>query len=341
MRVRKLLLPAFGLLVATAACSPATIAEAEAQNDVAWLERQRGRSSAEALGRLADHDARAARVLAERRGDGDVYHAAWLGHVRGAAWATDVVRAALVSEKEAPLVLGELPDSHPRLESFARELGQSAGLGAGGDKREENVRTTAAELLATVGPAGDAATLELLATPHARDTTCAGLAAPHATALARTALTRAAPEARTSTTCQLTLVGHAAIDPKVLDWVAREGEEPLVAVAAGRLDCPRVGALWERVLTSSRVSFGALEAPLATSMKRCAADIDPVTARLLPSTRPARSPILHALDTAEAQADQLHATCKQLPRLRHGRAVDEDVRVLAGTVLTECCRQVL
>lgn len=320
------------LCVALVACSPASVAEAEAQKDVAWLDKHESRASMEALGRLADHEPKAASALAKRRGNQDVYHAAWLAHTRGVSWGDDVLRVALSSPTELPLAVAELPPRDPRLEGFTEDLAKgirstSAEHGAG-----------AVTLLASLGPSAQPHLLRLLDSPATREVTCAGLASPHVTPESRRALTLAPPDARMSPTCQRTLFQHAASDTKVLDWLGDAGEPALVAAAVETLECPKLAHLWERVFGSSRETMTALEPALTASVARCSAVLDPVIARVLPSTRRARTTILHALEVEDAHAEQLEATCKQLPRLSHGRAVSEEVRALAGSVYGARCK---
>lgn len=334
--MRKLAPPVVAvLLAAVAGCHPSTVTEAEAQRDVAWLGDHPGRASMEALSRLADHDERAREVLMKRRGDADVYVAAWQAHTRGAPWGEKVLRAGLVSPDDLPLVVGAIPSSHPRLAAIAGDLASGVRAGKG------ESAAAAAALLASVGPAAEPPLAELVASADTRDAACAGLASPQATPEARMILVRATADARTSPACRTTIFRHASIDGRVLDWLGREGEASLIAASVEKLDCPKQGALWDRVFASSRESLVDVEPALAASMSKCAAQVDPVTARALPGTRRARSAILHALAVEDAHAEKLEATCKQLPRLSHGRSVDDDVRSLAGAVHGSRCKSVL
>lgn len=317
---------------ALAACSPASVAEAEAQHDVAWLDAHESRAALEALGRLADHDAKAVAALAKRRGSQDAYHAAWLAHTRGAPWGDEVLRAALASPAELPLAVAELPARDPRLEGFAGDL-EKGIAGAPADHA-----FAAAELLASLGPKAIPHLRRLLDVAAARDAVCRGLASDDAAAEAKLVLVQATPEARATPLCQKTLLQHVASDVKVLDWFAGSAEAPLVEVAAAELACPTLAIVWERVFASAREDLVPLEHALTVSMGRCATALDPVVARALPSSRRMRMTILHALDVDDAHAEQLEATCKQLPRLAHGRSVSEDVRKLAGDVSGVRCK---
>lgn len=289
----------------------------------------------EALGRLADHDHAAAEALARRKGSVDVYHAAWLAHTRGATWGDDVLRAALSSPQELPLAIAELPPRDPRLQGFAEDLARGI-RGAGAEHG-----ASAVTLLASLGPSAEPHLLGLLAQPETREAACAGLASPHVTPEARMVLTRAVPDARAVPACQQTLFQHAGADVRVLDWLGTAGESSLIEASVKSLDCPKVAAAWERIFGSSREALAELEPALAASMARCSSAMDPVTARALPATRRARTAILHALATDDAHAEQLEATCKQLPRLSHGRAVSEEVRALASSVYGARCKTMM
>ncbi|MBX3206208.1 MAG: hypothetical protein KF764_14145 [Labilithrix sp.] len=320
------------LCIALVACAPASVAEAEAQKDVSWLDKNESRAAMEALGRLADHEPKAVAALAKRRGNQDVYHAAWQAHTRGVAWGDDVLRAALSSPAELPLAVAELPPRDPRLEGFAGDL----EMGITSARTEHGA--AAVSLLASLGPSSQPHLLRLLERPATREATCAGLASPHVTPDSRLALTLAPPDARTSPTCQKTLFLHAAADTKVLDWLGNAGEPALVTAAVETLECPKLAHLWERVFASPREALTDLEPALIASMGRCSSALDPVIARALPSVRRARASILHALEAEAAHAEQLEATCKQLPRLSHGRAVSEEVRTLASSVYGVRCK---
>ncbi len=320
------------LCVALVACSPASVTEAEAQKDIAWLDKHESRASMEALGRLADHEPKAVEALAKRRGNKDVYHAAWLAHTRSVSWGDDILRAALSSPTELPLAVAELPPRDPRLEGFSEDLAKGiASVSA------EN-GAPAVALLASLGPSAQPHLLRLLDDAATREATCAGLASPHVTPESRQALTLASTDARTSAACRRTLFQHAASDIKVLEWLGDAGEPALLASAAETLECPKLAHLWERVFGSPRETLTALEPALTASTARCAGALDPVIARVLPSTRRARTTILHALQVEDAHAERLEATCKQLPRLSHGRAVAEEVRTLAGSVYGARCK---
>ena len=124
----------------------------------------------------------------------------------------------------------------------------------------------------------------------------------------------------------------------MLDWVARESEPELIGDASSRLECATLAALWERVFASSREDLAALETALGTSTSRCATVFDPLLSRTLSAMPRVRSCVLHALDSDGFPSDQLTATCKQLPRLSHGRSLPDGVRTQAASLLLKRCK---
>ena len=314
-------------------CAPASVAEAEAQRNVGWLDAQHDRLATEALGRLADHDAKAAATLAGRRGDAATYHAAWLAHTRAAGWGTRLLRAAMGSPDELSALLPELPPRDPRLEAFAPDLAHAVGVAS------PPVAAHAASLLASLGVPAEPPIAQLLATDATREATCIGLRSPDASAESRLALTLAPVAARTSSACKTTLFQHATSDERVLGWLGALGEPELLAGAVAVLPCPTVGGLWERAFGAERDVSAAVEnEALGAATARCPEALDAILARALPSSARVRPGILRALGLKQANVDHLDATCKQLPRLRHGRAVAEDVRLLASRVYEERCK---
>ena len=84
------------LALAFAACKPANVSEAEAKRDVDWLAESASPEAIAALGRLADTDARALKVLEGRAAsDVNTYIAAWAAVTRNAPWGTTFFRSAL------------------------------------------------------------------------------------------------------------------------------------------------------------------------------------------------------------------------------------------------------
>lgn len=323
---------AFGLMVVADACSPASVAEAEARHDVSWLAAHESRDSYEALGRLADHDARAVSVLTQHTGVRDVYHAAWQAHLRAAVWGDNILRTGLSSPAEIPLAVAEMPAGNPHLDPFSLDLERSVAVAKGDDA------VGAATLLASIGPDAHPELLRLVDAPATREAACQGLRADTTSEDSRLVLTQARAESRLSPACKKTILAHAVLDVRVVAWVGAAGETELVTSAAATLECPRVAQLWESVFSSAREPLSDLEPALTASTARCSDTLDPLLSRTLPGTPRVRAMILHALDTKQTHAEQFTATCKQLPRLSHGRAVSEDVRSLAGSVYGTRCK---
>ena len=303
------------------ACAPASVAEAEARRDIAWLTAHESRESFEALGRLADHDARAASILAQRTGSRDVYHAAWQGHLRNATWGDNVLRTALSS-----------PPENPHLDPFVLDIERSVAFAKGDDA------TAAAAILASIGPDAHNEILRLVDNPATREAACQGLRADTTSEDSRLVLTQAKSDARTHPACKKTILAHAVLESKVVVWLGTTGENELVASAANALECPKVALLWESVFSSTREGLTELQPALTASTMRCPETLDPLLSRTLPSTPRMRTMILRSLDSETTHAEQFGATCRQLPRLSHGRAISEDVRSLAGTVYGARCK---
>ena len=298
---------------------------------MAWLDANGSRAAIEALGRIADHEPKAADAVSRRTGNQDAYHAAWLAHTRRAAWGDTMLRAALASPTELPAAVSELPYKDPRLEDFAADL--QRGIAAA----EPGPAAAAVAVLATLGPSAGQELVKLLNEDSTRAATCAGLAAEKVSSESRLALTLAIPAARADAACQRTMFQHATADARVLSWIAREGEPELLLASSGSLPCTRVSELWDVALASARSSFVALEPALTAAAGRCPQPLDTVLARVLPSQKNARLSVLRALSADAAHTELLEATCYQLPRLEHGRAVEREVRELAERVHDHNC----
>lgn len=319
-------------LFALGACEPASVAEAEARHDSVWLEKHEGRSSFEALGRLADHDAHAEERLARRTGSADVYHAAWQAHTRGAPWGAKVLRAALAAPQEIPLAIAEMPARDLRVESFVADLEHAIGATASATS------IATATLLASLGSSAQPAITRLIDASATRDATCNGLAAASASEESRLVLLHVRPESRLAEACRKTLLTHMTTDARVIDWLGDSGEPELLVGAAESLPCPKLANLWERVFASPRETIAPLEPALATSTARCESTLDAVLSRALLATPRVRASVLRVLDSETIQPNELPSTCKQLPRLAHGRSIREDVRGLAGSLLNKRCK---
>lgn len=313
------------------ACAPASVAEAEAQRDVSWLDANGSRDAMEALGRLADHEPRAASALAKRKGNADAYHAAWLAHTRGARWGDDMLHAALASPDELAIAVSELPSKDPRLGDFAEDLEKGIGSAAA------EPAAAAVAVLASLGPTAKPQLIRLLDLETTRAVTCTGLASADIAADSRLALTEAAAAARSVPVCQKALFGHAEKDNVVLEWLGTRGEPAVLRAAVDALPCAKVAQLWDRSFASSRTDFAPLEPALTASAARCPQPVDAVFARALPTHKHVRISVLRAMEAESAQAERLEGACRQLPRLAHGRAIDAEVRALAERVQKSSC----
>src|SRR5262249_18493608 len=110
-------------LLAFAACRPTTIAEAERRGDVAWLDQNGTPNAVAALGRLADANPNAVAALATRSSfDMQAFKAAWLGSLRGAPWATAMLRDGLADPRRADLTASAMDRRDARLAPFLGDL---------------------------------------------------------------------------------------------------------------------------------------------------------------------------------------------------------------------------
>ncbi len=298
---------------------------------MAWLDANGSRGAIEALGRIADHEPKAAAAVSRRIGNQDAYHAAWLAHTRRAPWGDAMLRAALASPSELPAAVAELPFKDPRIEDFASDLQKGIAAAAPGPA------AAAVSVLATLGPSAAPELVKLLNVESTRPATCAGLAADKVSSESRLALTLANPAARVDAACRRTLFQHATSDGRVLSWLAREGEPDLLVAASNALPCLRVSELWDLALASPRATFVPLEPALTVAAGRCPQALDVVLARVVPSQKNARLSVLRALAADAAHTERMEATCYQLPRLEHGLAVEQEVRELAERVHDRNC----
>src|SRR5262245_28571657 len=92
------------------ACKPQTVTEAEQKRDIGWLTDNGSPEAIAALGRLADTDANALKVLESRAAtDVNTYIAAWAAVTRNAAWGMTFLRSALGDPTRAEMAASALP----------------------------------------------------------------------------------------------------------------------------------------------------------------------------------------------------------------------------------------
>ncbi len=304
-----------------AACKPRSVAEAESQKNVAWLDETGDQDSIAALGRLADKDKGALGAL-ERRAmsDVNVYIAAWQASVRNAPWGDDLLRAALHDPSRASVAAQAFPRKDPHVVHFVREL-EDAVISLATAKDGGLV----AGVLASAGKGSEEAIDHRLADGKTRGIMCQGISSPTAAAEARSRLLEGPATYRDHPSCTTALLTLAEKDDTILVWLGKKGEPGLLtAVAKGTLPCPRVARLWQEALPAREAAQrSALTVPLAKSIERCASDLDAPLAESLAGDKEGRATILLALDPVSAQRDRLPRTCSQLRTVAKTKAVGE------------------
>lgn len=339
MRPRVLRASVLGMLAAVAlafaACKPASVTEAEAKRDVDWLAESPSPDAIAALGRLADTDARALKVLEGRAGsDVNTYIAAWSAVVRNAAWGTTFIRSALTDPTRAEMAASALPRRDPRLIPFANDLEAAVVRMAAGRKSG-----VIAGVLASIGPQAHAAVDRRLVDPKTRKAMCDGIALPEASGDARSLVLAVAPGSRDDPSCVALIIDMAANEDAVLGWLAANAEPGLLtATVKSNLACPRLATVWQKALTSRPPeAHPALAVPLQMSVKRCTSALDPVLGDLLAKNPRARATIIKAIDPFGGDLNGMTETCKAL-RAGHANGESPQIRERGRDAVTNGCK---
>jgi hypothetical protein len=322
--------------VASIACRPTTIAEAEKRGDVAWLDQNGTPSAVAALGRLADADPKAVSALEARSTfDMQAFRAAWFGALRGAPWATVMLHAGLADPKRADLAASAMDRHEPRLAPFLADL-ESALVRLSATTQNLNV----SGVLASAGAAAHDAIARRLVDASTRPAMCRGIASRDADAEAHRVLFGVPEAARDSPACVDAVVRIAADDDVALGWLAGQGEPGMLG-AAGKEDvlpCARLHVAWTKALTSrARETHSALTVPLAYAVKRCPAEMDGVLADAIVHLPETRGVVVTAIDPFDRYGGALHATCAALPMVAGGRD-SPIVKERANDALTHACK---
>jgi len=307
MRMRPLVV---ALALVLGACRPANVSEAEAKKDVDWLAESASPEAVAALGRLADSDARALKVIEGRAAtDVNTYIAAWAAVTRNAAWGTTFMRSALVDPERAEMAASALPRRDPRLIPFANDLEAAVTRMAAGRKS-----ATIAGVLASIGPQAHAPVERRLVDPKTRRAMCDGIALPEASGDSRSLVLAVPPESSDDPSFVPLIIDMAANEDAVLGWLAANAEPGLLtATAKSNLSCPRLAIVWQKALTTRPPeAHPALSVPLQLSVKRCSKDLDPVVGDLLTKNPRARATIVKAIDPFGGDLGDMSETCKVL-----------------------------
>jgi hypothetical protein len=298
---------ALALLIASS-CRPSTIAEAEAKRDIRWLDEDGSPDAIAAIGRLADTDANAVAALEARSSfDVQAFVIAWSGVLRGAQWASGVLRGGLADPKRADLAASAMHKGDSRLLSFLGDL-EAALVRLSASAQNLNVSIA----IASIGPPAHDALERRLIDASTRGAMCRGIASKGADPDARKVLLEVPETARDAPSCVDAVVRVAAGDDAALAWVAVHGEPGLLG-AAGKTDalsCPRLHIAWTKALASRRSeAYPALTVPLGYAVKRCTAEMDGVLADAIVHLPATRATIVESIDPFGTYEGALRATC--------------------------------
>lgn len=296
--------------LAFGACKPSSVSEAEAKRDVDWLADNSSPEAIAALGRLADTDARALKVIeGQSVTEVNTYIAAWAAVTRDAPWGSSFIRTALNDPTRAEMAASALPRRNPRLFPFINDLEAAVLRLAAGRKS-----AVIAGVLASIGPLAHGAVERRLVDAKTRKAMCDGIALPEASGDARSLVLAVAPASRDDPSCVALIIDLAANEDAVLGWLAANAEPGLLtATAKSNLPCPRLAAVWQKALTTRPPeAHPALAVPLQLSVRRCNKDLDPILGDLLAKAPRARATILKAIDPFGGELGEMSETCKAL-----------------------------
>ena len=331
------LLALAGGLPAFAGCRPATIEEAEARGDVAWLQHNDSPAAAAALGRMADSNPAAAAALALRSSyDPEAFRVAWDAVVRGAPWGPAMLHEALADPKRADPAATGMAKRDPHLAPFLDDL-EGALVRLSATPRNANVATT----LASIGPPARAAVERRLIDASTRGAMCIGIASPQADDDARKALIGVPETARDAPNCVDAVVVVAADDEAALTWLAERAEPGLLGAAgkSATLPCARLHVAWVKAFAARpRNVYPALTVPLGYAVTRCAAQMDGILADAIVHLPASRRVVIEAIDPFATYGDGLRATCAALPTVIASGQDAATVRERANDALTHACK---
>ena len=335
IRLRSALVLGTAALTASASCAPRSVADAERRGDVGWLDAEGSGEAVAAMGRLADKDPRAVQVLDARAShDVNAYIAAWSGTLRGASWGAATLRTGLGSPARAEETASVMTRKDPHVVAFIPDL-EAALVRLAGGKRI----TAVAAVLASAGPAADAALARRLEDSSTRGAICRGIGSPDASPSARRVLTRVPSSSRDDQSCVDAVLVTAAQDDTALDWLAANAEPGLLSVAGGRdaFPCARLSVVWAKALIARPTNeASALTVPLHNAIGRCAHAMDPVLAPALTQDPPVYDLIIAGVDPFGTQTQDLPKTCAALVPLA-GRRGNVFSRERARAALLHGC----
>ena len=249
--LRRSVLHALGCVIAVGlllGCRPTTIAEEERRSDDPWLDQNGTPNAVEALGRLADDNAKALAAIRTRSSfDVQAFKAAWTAVLRRAPGGTSLLHDGLTDPRLLDLPRARDGPCQIRKSSAFADL-EAALVRLSASTQNFNVSS----VLASAGPAAHDAIERRLEDASTRGAMCRGIASKGAAPGAHKVLLGAPEAARDSPTCVLAVVGIAVDDDAVLAWLAERGEPGMLGAASKEetLPCARLHVAWTRALTS-------------------------------------------------------------------------------------------
>lgn len=305
------------VLLLSGGCKPASVAEAEAKGNVAWLDQNGSTEAVAALGRLADADPKALAALQARAEfEMQPYKAAWAAVVRGAPWGTAFLRTGLTNPKRADVAASAMQRHDSHLVAFLPDL-EAALVRLSASPDNVNLAAT----LASIGAPAREPLEHRLADASTRGPMCKGISAG-ADLDTRKVLIQVPETSRDDPACVDAVVRASVDDEAALDWMAEKGEPGILGVAGkgSVLPCPRLHVAWAKALAARPPdAYKALTVPLAYATKRCPADLDGVLADTIQRVPAAHEVVLRAIDPFESYGDGLRATCAALPSVAAGK----------------------
>jgi len=297
-------------------CTPTSVGDAEKKKNVGWLEQNGSPEAIAALGKLADDDKAAQEALANvskgtesaaklegGAGGLDVDLAIWGGVERNASWANEMTKTLLADPARMDEMASAMKRGTPQLATFVSDLDAALSRGCG--------ISCGAALASIDNPAATTAITKRLEDQKTRDSMCFGVGAAESTKAARDVFMKEPATARDAVQCGPAAVAMATRDDTALAWLAQTAEPGLLR-GVSTMPCPRVVALWTKVLVSrDHPTFGALSRSLEDSVNKCPKELDATLAGALGTDADSQTLVLASLGSSSAR--DLKMTCAAAP----------------------------
>ena len=310
--------------------------DAETKGDVGWLDAEGSADAVAAIGRLADKDKAAQKVLVNRaRFDVNAYIAAWGAIHRNVAWGADLLRSGIQDPARAEVAASAMQGKDPAAAPFLADIEASMVRLAASAKS-----SSLASVLAAAGPSAHDAVTRRLADDTTRGSMCGGMATSAASADARATLRTVPEKSRDNAACVGAVVTIAGTDDDMLRWLATSAEPGLLGAASreNAIACARLHGMWADALSNRLpAQLSALTVPLSFAVKRCPTALDGVLADAIRAKPETQGAVVGALDPFNGDDAQLKATCDALPLVAKGRA-SAIARERASDALAHGCK---